>query len=158
MIIGKTRTNQPVEGGKEFEDALLESKVSMENVVDADGHKRFIEGDITFDEIAGLTQSYGKWSLSGSHLLIVIAGGIANTTALNGKICDVGLPAWVKSKLVAIYGSAVLRADKESFANDGSTKQNFLTTFNTNSVIYVYGTATADRLFRWEFDLLIDNE
>ena len=45
----------------------------FERIVDKDGHKRFIEGEIELaDSITYLTNLYGKWSLSGSHLMLVI--------------------------------------------------------------------------------------
>ena len=50
----------------------LENVKVFENIVDKDGHKRFIEGDITFENITGVSKVYGKWSLSGNHLMIVI--------------------------------------------------------------------------------------
>ena len=46
----------------------------MEDIVDADGHKRFIEGNVTPANIIGENDiQYAKWSLSGSHLMIVLA-------------------------------------------------------------------------------------
>ncbi len=133
----------------------------FENIVDSEGHKRFIEGDITFDEITGLTQKYGKWSLSGTHLLIVVAGSIANATALNGKIATVELPEWIIDKLQVVYGNAVLRQTDNVWASDGSTNQSAISVLGKSSnVISIneYITANADREFRIQFDLLIDTE
>ena len=127
---------------------------------DEAGHQRFIEGDITFNEIEGLTQTYGKWSLSGSHLLIVIAGSIANETAISGTIISsIDLPAWIKDKLVPIYGQAIVRQTDYAYSSDGATNQSVLNVLGKSGAnIYVgsYITATADRYFRYQFDLLID--
>ena len=54
----------------------------FENIVDNQGNTRFIEGDITIQEVSGVSKLFGKWSLSGSHLLIVLALGIANATEI----------------------------------------------------------------------------
>ena len=58
------------------------------NLVDKDGHERFIEGDIPDPEITGLTPIYYKWSLSGTHLMIVMAGTIENGTNLSNYILN----------------------------------------------------------------------
>ena len=144
---------------KELKEMVEQIKKNVNTLVDADGHIRFIEGDVTLNEIEGLTQTYGKWSLSGSHLLIVIAGKIDNATALSGTICTVDLPSWIKDKLVPIYGQAVVRQNDTVFSSDGSTNQsalNVLGKSGTNIYVGSYITATADRYFRYQFDLLID--
>ena len=58
------------------------TKAYIENIYDEDEHKRFIEGDLTLQTIEGVSFSYGKWSLSGTHLMVVIAGSIANETVI----------------------------------------------------------------------------
>ena len=120
MIIGKTRTNQPVESSKEFDDKVkylplpatseqggkvlavnsggtgyqlkdpaTVNSVDMANIVDADGHNRFIEGNIATEEIEGVTWAYARWSLSGTHLMCVLAGTIEDETALRILIWDI---------------------------------------------------------------------
>ena len=140
----------------------------FEHIVDADGHKRFVEGDITMETISGVTQTYGKWSLSGSHLMIVLAGTIENGTALALAtwVSDVGLPAWIMSKIVPVFAgnvsiNSVTLADdswgtqtgqftlKKATVGDVTTVQiNFVSTL----------TLTSTKSFRAQFDLLIDNE
>ena len=164
-VVFEEKTNDDGEKYWDIKTAkiLLTKEVQdFENIIDKDGHKRFIEGDITIDEITGLTQQYGKWSLSGTHLLVVLALKVDNATTVNGKIASIDLPDWIKDKIQVIYGSAILRQNDYFYAEDGSTSQTGLVVMGksgTNINAYLYGfTATADRYTRIQFDLLIDNE
>lgn len=137
----------------------------FENIVDQNGHKRFIEGDINLlDSVPStLTKVYGKWSLSGSHLLIVLCIAGTNTTVINSDISHITLPAWIIDKIVPIASNQwVDNKITTMFGNDLSTQQLsvYLRKFesgiigiNCNSL-----TLTADRTGRISFDLLIDNE
>lgn len=129
IIIGKTRTNQPVEEVEGFEDAVkvvLDDDVNLggdvavegdltvsgdavifENITDADGHQRFIEGDVTSLLSDSITTKYAKWSLSGTHLMIVFAfentSGSDVTLAQWDKLFEINdLPEWVMNKIVGI--------------------------------------------------------
>ena len=136
----------------------------FENIVDKDGHKRFIEGDISLaSSIEGVTLEYSKWSLSGSHLMLVLAGKIDNGATINGTMTNaIQLPAWVIEKIKPTYGSIVLRQNVTAYAGDGGTTQTILSVVaksSGNIVIAGYGfTATDDRYFRMQFDLVVDNE
>ena len=138
--------------------------VAFESIKDTDGHNRFIEGDITIETLTGVTQQYGKWSLSGSHLMIVIACQLApNTSLTNGqKLADINLPSWILDKIVAIYGSLVGYsfvstvsenydiASLKTYMNKGAN--------NLSVIINQNYSTTYNEVFRYEFDLLIDNE
>lgn len=168
----RTRTNQPVEGD-ELDNLTLSGDLEVaegsevkvfENIVDKDGHKRFIEGDITLEEISGITPIYAKWSLSGSHLMIVIAFSVANATALSyGRLCYVNLPDWIKDKIYQVSGNYVARYMCDLFDSDLGTQS--LGTYLLKSTLsgsvwidYSNLTLTKDRIGRIQFDLLIDNE
>lgn len=137
----------------------------FEDIKDKDGHPRFIEGDIELNASlpSGVTKTYGKWSLSGSHLMIVVAGNFANTTAVPyGSFCEINLPKWVKDKIIPTYQNCVFFTTQQAFASDGTT-QNFIVRLvkDSNNTVYISNSAetlTKDRSFRWSFDLLIDNE
>ena len=133
------------------------------NLVDKDGHDRFIEGDITMEAIEGITQSYGKWSLSGSHLLIVLAGTIANATSLTGDTWAlVNLPEWIKDKLVPLFNNRVEFKQTSLFADDQTTQScsyGLIKDADAITIRYLSNTTlTATRMFRFQFDLLIDND
>lgn len=135
----------------------------FENIVDKDGHKRFIEGDITIkDTQSDVEKIYGKWSLSGSHLLIVLAGNIANTKSINaGELAKIEIPDWILDKIQPIFLENVALTNFSLYNIDYTSQ---IHTFVLSKGQYLYirlassFTATADRSFRISFDLLIDNE
>lgn len=141
----------------------------FENIVDAQGHKRFVEGDITIETIEGVTQTYGKWSLSGTHLMLVVVCNVDTTANLRSvKLCDINLPDWIKDKIIVtfpIYStviSATLTIKDVSSGDVIATPSIYLRKDNTNNVYINFAnttiTITSNSLFRIEFDLLIDNE
>ena len=139
----------------------------FENIVDKDGHKRFIEGDITFNEITGITKRYAKWSLSGSHLLIVAVGKVDINTALsNVNLSSIDLPIWIFNKLVSVIASSTLITKKniEAYNTAGHAvtwEFQLRKDHDNNRLRLNIGNLTAQTsevYFRATFDLLIDNE
>ena len=137
----------------------------FEHIVDNDGHKRFIEGDISLATIEGVTSPYKKWSLCGTHLMVVLCLDLADATALtNGATLGSveGLPEWVMSKISPVFSSIVDVKDTTAYGSDytGQTFGIYLSisdgklTFIKRSAL----TLTADRSVRIQFDLLIDDE
>lgn len=144
---------------------VKEVKKDITTLVDKDGHPRFIEGDINIPEIEGVTKEYGKWSLSGSHLLIVLAISIVDTTALTTRTIASfdGLPQWVIDKCIPTFSNAIDYKAFNLFASNLSSQNIgvYLRKPTTSSLdIYLANniTLTADRTGRIAFDLLIDNE
>ena len=142
----------------------LENVKIFENIVDKDGHKRFIEGDINIPTLSGVTKTYGKWSLSGSHLILVLCGDVADDTilgSLNFGITD-NLPKWVLDKIIPVYASNSIESKNINIYADDYSSQSVTLVLQkrTNDlVIYLVSlTATKDRHFRFVFDLLIDTE
>ena len=135
----------------------------MENIVDSAGNKRFIEGGITTVEISGVTYTYAKWSLSGSHLMVVLAGTVADETVLpTAVIASADIPEYIYDKIYPVVNDVVLRSSQTFFATNYSVQSATLSLVkgnNSNISIYLNGiTLTADRSFRFQFDLLIDAE
>ena len=141
----------------------------LEGILDKDGHARFIEGEGTPETISGVTVQYNKWSLSGSHLMIVLAFKIdANATLGTYAILeDIAIPEWIYNKIYPLGdGTGNWVNVVQVIANDNSgipTDENarFLIAKN-NEQLRVYHissayTPTADRYIRVQFDLLIDN-
>ena len=165
-IIGGDLT---VGGDTSFEGDIsvgAESNVKVfENIVDKDGHKRFIEGDITINQMSGVTQNYGKWSLSGSHLLIVLALTLQNETTIldNAVLCDINVPSWVLNKIYGFVGATVDYKTFGAYATTGGS-QNFVCRLHktTTPKLQIRKdsnlTLTNARYVRIAFDLLIDNE
>ena len=148
------------------QEAEVNGLKAFENIVDKDGHKRFIEGDITLETITGVTKTYGKWALSGSHLLVVLGIDIANATTLaaSAKICNLNFPQWIKDKIFALWGNSYVESLNFIMWGDDWTTQTLRVNFVklTEDTIYLSNagnvTLTADRHCRIAFDLLIDNE
>ena len=138
---------------------------TMENIVDLAGNKRFIESEFDTLPVTGVTIKYAKWSLSGTHLMIVLAGDIADTTVLTNstKFAEFNIPKWIADKIAVIWGDdAVLNVPNNLYSYTWATQystaaltknDNTLTIYNSTAV-----TLTADRSFRIQFDLLIDAE
>lgn len=151
-----------------YSENQLENKVKsvqkdISTLVDADGHERFIEGDITIEEVTGITQTYGKWSLSGSHLLVVLCIAIANTTAFDSTIASLDIPVWIKDKIIPQFASVVEVKEVKAYNTSDATSQALTyvlrkdTSKNVTITISSF-TASKDRVARLSFDLLIDNE
>lgn len=133
----------------------------MENIIDNEGNKRFIEINGEYDEITGVSISYCKASLSGTHLMLVTAGTIANGTAVSGfpLIGNFELPDYIMDRIVPLYSTNVDVKTINLFSSGGSSQ-------SVNGILYKDGsnlkiaigniTLTDDRNFRVQFDLLID--
>ena len=84
----------------------------FETITDSHGNKRFVEGDLTLgSEFAnlGITKKYGKWSLSGTHLMIVLVADIPSgvTTPVNASFCELNIPAFIYNKLSGLWGDTL---------------------------------------------------
>lgn len=146
------------------EVTITDGGILMDSIVDSQGHKRFIEGNGVPNTIEGFTFSYCKWSLSGTHLMIVLAGSVANETAFTYKELARfnNIPRWVLDKIVAVFSNKIIRLSIGMYASSG-VQQNlglFLAKPDGNNLIIETSgdsvTLNADRNFRAEFDLLID--
>ena len=136
----------------------------FEEIKDEEGHNRFIEGDLETKEITGVSYSYARWSLSGTHLLIVLAGNIADTSVItNGDVlADLGLPSWIVDKVYAVFSTVIDFKSTPTYASNWSTQSLITALRKSGGDLHIVNesttTWTADRSFRIAYDLLIDNE
>lgn len=137
---------------------------TLENIKDLAGNLRFIEGNLSIATITGVTFNYYKWSLSGTHLMFVMGGTIDNgvTIPANSTLANVTLPDYINDKIVNLFGTLVDRKTFGVYGSDYST-QSIIINFEKSTSVISFKTAaeytmTADRVFRYQFDLLIDNE
>lgn len=139
----------------------------MENIKDSSGHNRFIEGTLTpLENPTGLTFSYLKWSLSGTHLIIVLAGTIEANTSITpfkfgGSLNN--LPSWIYDKLIPYY-SSYIGYFKYSLSTNGYAETSTINAYisKQDNTLYVRDTGSqlsfaATTYFRANIDLLIDN-
>lgn len=152
-----------------YSENQLENKVKsvqkdINTLVDADGHERFINGDMTVSEYTGITFNYHKWSLSGSHLLIVLAGSMeANSTIPDNSLIARlnNVPEWVINKIYQISGTTVSMNSVLFYQQEYSaTAKNINLRKDSGNLVIrnVSGaiTFTDARTFRIAFDLLVD--
>ena len=139
--------------------------INLKDIVDDQGNKRFVEGDITLQTTAeGIALDYGKWSLSGTHLMIVVSLSLTNGSVIPyvSILSKVGVPEWVLDKIVVLGDNAIEFGKFNAFASDNTTQeiQVQLRKNNANGLFLSMSnvTLTADRKMRVAFDLLIDNE
>ena len=141
----------------------------LEGIFDKDGNPRFIEGDVYLnDGVTGITKTYGRWSLSGSHLMIVLAGTIeANTTIGAQLLSRVTLPSWIMDKIFPSGDTekqvAVKYAEQWEDNNTPITPIMYCgiqKNVDTAVDIATWGskTFTNETYIRIQFDLLIDND
>lgn len=138
----------------------------MTNIVDSHGNKRFVEFNGAIDSTDGLTVTYKKASLSGSHLMIVLAGSIANGTTLNnGKVmARFNLPSYIMNKIIPVWNNVIETKDVLAYAEDWTSQSlQYCALAKTTSTQLAISkvnslTLTADRNFRIQFDLLIDSD
>ena len=136
----------------------------IQNIVDSNGNKRFIEGAGTLNPIEGITYTYNKWSLSGTHLMLVVAGTIADETVISGypKLVDFDLPQYILDKIIPVVGIRISNQQNNLFAADNSSQlwHSLLAKVDNLHIRLTVSplTLTADRSFRIQYDLLIDTE
>ena len=141
------------------------ASLNITTLTDSKGNPRFIEGDgIPKTNLPGLTISYCKWSLSGTHLMLVCAGTVVNETVFTtGNIATFNLPNWILNKIYPVWANSYIEKKSIALVADNFTEQSttsVLVKSETSIAIYVSSavTLTANRGFRVQFDLLIDNE
>lgn len=136
---------------------------AIEALVDDSGNPRFIEGDGVPATIEGFTSTYCKWSLSGTHLMLVLAGNAENATTLSGFIVSFALPEYIMNKIYPIFSSEINRLNITLWGDDFSTQASYIQLLKDANEKYLYFnipslTLTKKRSFRVQFDLLIDND
>ena len=159
--VGYTIKTAKLEATKNF----VVDSIPYENIVDKNGHKRFIEGDIDLNESADsdLTKMYGKWSLSGSHLLIVLSVScIDKTLSYQSRLANINLPEWIQNKIyVVIEGGNYVRGINITFydsSNNIQTTQAQLRKDENGLFISMSAiTLSTEKATVIAFDLLIDN-
>lgn len=140
----------------------------FEKIKDSGGHLRFIENDGTPFAITGFTSVFCRWSLSGTHLMLVVAGYFEEgATLANGdSLAYFQLNSWLMSKIYPVFSSAIevkqVKLYNDDWTEEASeakiaitkvTSQNQIWFTNVGSSI----TMSKKRSFRIQMDLLIDN-
>ena len=142
-----------------------ENGVNITQLVDANGNPRFIEGVGVPAEITGFTPTYYKWSLSGTHLMFVLAGNFVNGARVENRtnIVNFTLPEFILNKITPTASNVIEIKSIDVYADD-MTYQSFrfklIKSSETQSMYFETGSFSANnnRGFRIQFDLLIDSD
>ena len=94
---------------------------TLDDIVDSKGNKRFIEGEGTPATITGMTITYNKWSLSGTHLMLVLAGTFDNDVSATATLVSFELPEWILNKIVPIGGDGEVNRGNPTYYYEGGT-------------------------------------
>ena len=149
-----------IKGLKKGEGAGL----NISTLTDSKENPRFIEGDgEAGDQITGFEITYCKWSLSGTHLMLVCCGSAVSGTVFTSSntICKFTLPTYITSKIVPVWSNVVENKAYEWRASNWSSQPSAIKEKISGQNILLEAsdlTLTADRSFRVQFDLLIDTE
>ena len=153
----------------------------LEGILDKNGNARFIEGAVTVNSditTAGLTVDYNKWSLSGSHLMIVVQ--LANKTESTIVIpawTEIGvlanLPSWIKDKIYPLgaddptdLGNVLIKDVKgygTGLAESNNTLKAYMEKTSDNIKLMSWSTAgysnnyESGKYYRIQMDLIVDN-
>lgn len=147
-------------------DNLNNPIVICEHFNDKNGNPRFVEGNITTTAKTGVTYTYAKWSLSGSHLMFVVCMTIESGTVMHNEyFASVsGLPDYIKNKLIPVWASEFMEINKfTAYDNGWNSQQLDIAIAKTDGgTVYFYQpgnvTFSSTKNIRIEFDFLIDME
>lgn len=147
-------------------EEIESQKKDISTLVDSKGNPRFIEGNGApiVDIPEGVEITYSKWSLSGTHLMIVLAGEIANGTVLAAQTIRYKyvMPSFILNKIIpTISSNSIELKDIRLWASNLSNQELTFRAYKESTFVAITCgglTLTADRTFRVQFDLLIDNE
>lgn len=160
-----TGTFDPTSDNPAGQKSVYNMPIQFENIVDSQGKKRFVDGNINkTPQNTSIEQIYGKWSLSGTHLLLVFCfNHLANKTLSNRAwIATAGyMPNYIMDKILPISGNIVGIFPYHRGATNTSSYVALLKPDNVSLVLAYYGdsyTPTADEISRVQIDLLIDSD
>lgn len=147
------------------EQSKLNGIKVFEDIVDKDGHPRFIEGEGSVSSSrTDFVVNYNRWSLSGTHLMLVVGFTVANgDTFTGGRPFYFDLPQWIMDKITPVWGNYVDNQSINYYADDFTTQSGQCALekrtdtrlsfyFHTGSI-----TMTKKRSCRIVFDILVDN-
>lgn len=135
---------------------------AFENIVDKNGNLRFVEGEISTGTFSGVTFTYAKWSLSGTHLMLVISFDITSSPSIstNDVLAYVDdLPDYIYNKIYGtvldwknsnVFNESVMVNNLQVYLKKQNNRLEFVAGGN-----YPGGGSGTDRV---QFDLLIDSE
>lgn len=133
----------------------------LDDIVDSEGNKRFVEGNgiVNTTYIDG---SYCKWSLSGTHLMCVLAGKYKlGSTPNETLLASYTIPSYISDKIYPVWSDIIEMKAVSARLSGGTGYEDYMTFRIVNGELQIKQQAvftTKDAYFRVQFDLLIDTE
>lgn len=137
---------------------------TLDDIVDSQGNKRFVEGNGTPTTASGVTTTYCKWSLSGTHLMCVLSATLSANTMLGAQtLATFVVPDYIGRKIFPVWGNHIEVKEPYIKTSDGAgaTMSVWIDYANNNITFKLFtnvSAASSERYFRIQFDLLIDSE
>ena len=138
----------------------------MNKIVDADGYNRFIDLSNQISIRDSFVKSEGRYigvTLSGSHLMIVIAGEIPQQVFPSAvRLWELALPTWLHNKIYNTAGSGYVAYEKAIvFKADGTSREIDAPVWKDVNYIYCTPTQSEDYTngpwyIRFQVDLVIN--
>lgn len=178
VAVDLIEANPTLEGGEDSLSSVLingtkyavggSGGATLDDIVDSHDNKRFIEGEgVPTTSITGIDFLYNKWSLSGTHLMIVVVIKATTSVTINANtyLASFTLPDYIFNKIVPISDDVVDYKTFNIYDNIGTV----VTTCNgfirklSNALNLKSGYSTtislsSGKCIRFQFDLLIDSE
>ena len=136
----------------------------LEDIVDKNGNKRFIEGNGTIESNVDFNSKYCKWSLSGTHLMCVLSASLsANTILGSGTLATFTVPDYIGSKIIPTWSNSIVMLepyikDSEGAGSTIAVRVNYYSNNITFELVAQAPALNKERYFRIQFDMLIDSE
>ena len=138
--------------------------ITLDDIVDKNGNKRFVEGNGIIESNVEFNSKYCKWSLSGTHLMCVLSASLsANTILPSQTLATFTVPDYIGSKIITTWSNRIIML--EPYIKDsegaGDTIVVLVNYYNNNITFELVGRVAAinrERYFRIQFDMLIDSE
>ena len=137
---------------------------TLDNIVDKNGNKRFIEGNGTLESDRDFNSKYCKWSLSGTHLMCVLSASLSANTILGaGTLATFTVPDYIGSKIIPTWGNSITMLEpyiKDSEGAGGTivVDVNYYRNNITFELVALVSALNKERYFRIQFDMLIDTD
>lgn len=166
-VIVNTGTFDPTSDNPASQKSIageMEKPTLMANIVDSHGNKRFVEGNMSTPTNENITLDYGKWSLSGTHLMIVASITIAPNTSLKYvNVCGtLNIPSYILNKVVPIMSNKVDFKKFQSYVGALISDSLAFNLAKDSSKLFIEGydltAGETEKVLRIQFDLLIDSE
>lgn len=132
---------------------------TLDDIVDSAGNKRFVEGNGTPDT-TNITSSYCKWSLSGTHLMVVLAGKyISGSVADKTVLAQYEVPSFILNKIYPVWSNNIEMKTVTSRTVGGTGFEDYFLFTKEDGKLKIKQQGVYnhnDTYFRAQFDLLID--